>query len=443
MMYDLDEGNAKELLADCMTFDPQKIKKIPLRCRLIAVGFVSGMTLEELNDKLKEEGCEQLYARNRLEAGLIFAFHNHMTYECWRRLEEKYSESVEHDAEKQKFFSGSTVTYRELEQYVRQNSTEYGDIFVTQRITEAMELQLEEAQGEEGKFRDFLIQNQRNFRTVREKSRYYFCKYLYYYTEKKISNYMEAKNSGFGMEQAASELYILKSASRLRQRKMTDEELREMLLDSSISFGGIYDAFNYYYFEYVSSDWMEVLMDYYGNPDNMLESQKKELAKALRDYEPKWSSMSDEEVIKEKYRETEERERNMDAAYSLEGKGRGYQKNRSGEKAVRNYIKGVWDIDRTILICYLLFFGSVLTEQDVQKIDKKRMNEILRECGFAGLKDNNDFDYFVMEYLKVEDPVDYLMEAVTQYALQEKNFFLYHMYRNSVNNDELIRKLID
>ena len=91
MMQDFEKENAAELLENCMTFQPGKTRQIPLRYRLIAVGFLSKMSLEELNNTLKKEGCEQLYSRNSLEAGLIFAFLNHMSYKEWKRLQQKYS----------------------------------------------------------------------------------------------------------------------------------------------------------------------------------------------------------------------------------------------------------------------------------------------------------------------------------------------------------------
>lgn len=442
MMQDFEKENVTEMLENCMTFNPKKTKKIPLRYRLIAVGFLNKMSLEELNNTLKREGCEVLYARNYMEAGLIYAFLNHMSYSEWKNLQKKYSCLMENKVTNDRYFTNSSVTYEELEKYVKENSEACGDMLHTCKITKYLNNQLAETRGNEEKFRDFLIQNQDDFSRVREKTRYYFCKYLYYYTEQKTEDYLKARQHSFGVEQAASDLFILKSASKLRQKNLTEKEIINILHSSSISFGNIYDAFNFYYFDYVSSDWMEVLLEYYGNPENIHPDARKELAKSLRNYEPKWQSKSDDEVIMEKYRALEERERELDAVYSLEGSTRGYQKNRSGEKSVRNYVKGILDIDRTTLICYLLFFGSALTDREEHAITGKRLNEILLECGFACLREEDDFDYFVTEYLNAEDPVDYLMESVTQYALQEKNFFLYHMYRNSVNNDETIRKLM-
>ena len=55
---------------------------------------------------------------------------------------------------------------------------------------------------------------------------------------------------------------------------------------------------------------------------------------------------------------------------------------------------------------------------------------------------SRDFDCFVINYLTAKDRVDYLMESVTESARKEKNFYLYHMYRESVNEEQRLKKLI-
>ena len=47
-------GNT-DLLDECMAFRPDMIKKIPLRFRLIALGFLKKYSLDEMNEKLKPE----------------------------------------------------------------------------------------------------------------------------------------------------------------------------------------------------------------------------------------------------------------------------------------------------------------------------------------------------------------------------------------------------
>ena len=75
-------------------------------------------------------------------------------------------------------------------------------------------------------------------------------------------------------------------------------------------------------------------------------------------------------------------------------------------------------------------------------ITQKRLNAILAECGFPGLREKDEFDSFVMKYMNADDPVDYLMESVTQYAFANRNFFLYHMYQESVSNEAQFEKLL-
>ena len=201
-----------------------------------------------------------------------------------------------------------------------------------------------------------MMDNIHSFSAVREKARYYFCKYLNYYIIEKIENYTQAIKCGEGKEQALSELLILKGISSLRRKNVTLDEAQDILKQASISCGNLYDAFNYYYFEYVSSDWMEVLLDYYGGNIMLLpQKQKQKLVQSLKAYYPKWKSLTDEEIIEKKWNEMQEKEAELDQIYALDSGSRGYQKNRSGEKSVRNYIKGKVDIDRTTLICYLIF----------------------------------------------------------------------------------------
>ena len=123
MIQDFSKKDTVQLLKECMEMDAKKMKKIPLRYRLIAVGFVSHMSLEQLETKLKENGCEQLYARNFIEASLIYAFSRGLSYDQWIHLEKLAEEKINNGAA-DNWFNGSTVTYRELKEYVKSNSRE-------------------------------------------------------------------------------------------------------------------------------------------------------------------------------------------------------------------------------------------------------------------------------------------------------------------------------
>lgn len=300
----------------------------------------------------------------------------------------------------------------------------------------------------EEEFLEFMELNQKDFSIVREKARYYFCKYLNYYIEEKIEAYLVSRKTGFGVKQAVLELNVLKCTAFLRHKFANDEEIREGLLDCGISFGNIYDAFNYFYFGYVSADWLEILLEFYsGCIEDMNTEEKRKLADAIRSYEKGWDGMSDTEVIRKKIEENEEQEYLRDQEFSLgdmkENVGdRGYQKNRSGEKSVRNYIKGNNDLDRTSLICYLLFFGQESLKHQEWVITHEKLDYILGECGFSILCYSNDFDRFLIQYLNADDRVDFLMESVTSAAMEEKNFYLYHMYQGAINDDGKLKELL-
>lgn len=443
MISDLRSQDGEYLLENGMYFRLRELKKTPERYRVIAYGFAENLSLEELNEILTESGCEKLYARNFLEASLVFAFSREMSYERWKKLWGECRSAVKLIAEDDLLAQQKKITVECLREYVEKNSELNKDELCTRKLTRYLEEDIRKLPDDARQFRQFLEQNVQSFSTVREKTRYYFCKYLYYYIMQKINQYLSAVEKGKGVKQALSELLILKGAAGLQQKKMEVSAQREFLENAPVSFGNIYDAFNYFYFGYVSTDWMEVLLDYYGGNITLLpEKEKRNLAKSLRSYESRWKGMEDDEIIKRKWKEMQEEERRLDEIYSLDGRERGYQKNRSGEKSIRNYVKGRVDIDRTTLICYLIFFGRNISVSERQMISLGRINSILQECGFPRLRREKEFDRFIMEYMQSAEPVDYLMEAVTQYAFRNQNFFLYHMYNESVNNEEQFEKLL-
>lgn len=440
---DLREQNGEYFLESCIDFRIREVRKIPDRYLVIAYGFVKNLSLEELNKKLTKAGCEKLYARNFLEASLVFAFSRKMPYERWKELWEECGSAVKLMAEDDLLAQQKQITVASLREYVEKNSKADTGGLSTGQLTTYIEEDIRKLPDDAGQFKRFLEQNVQSFSTVREKTRYYFCKYLYYYIRQKINQYLSAVENGKGVKQALSELLILKGAAGLRQKKMEISAQREFLENAPVSFGNIYDAFNYFYFGYVSTDWMEVLLDYYGGNITMLpEKEKRRLAKSLRSYESRWKGMEDDEIINRKWKEMQEEERRLDEIYSLDGRERGYQRNRSGEKSIRNYIKGRVDVDRTTLICYLIFFGRNISVEQEQMISLDRINKILSKCGFPGLRKNEEFDRFIMEYMECAQPEDYLMEVVTQYAFQNRNFFLYHMYNESANNEEQFERLL-
>ncbi len=223
---------------------------------------------------------------------------------------------------------------------------------------------------------------------------------------------------------------------------MTPAERRAFLESCGISCGAVFDDFSYFFFEYVSLDWVQVLAEYYGSLFDMPEREKAKAAEALkREFPKKYKGLSDEEIIRSRQQELDEEEEKEDEAYSLDSSGRGYQKNRSGENTIRKYIRGTLDIDRTTLVCFLLYFAERADLPEEMKITPDRLTEILLSCGFAGLRMTEDFDLFVLGYLEAEDKAEYLIQEVTNYALDNENFYLYYFYRNSSSYYEDLEKL--
>lgn len=445
MIKDFIRKDTEQLLEVCMNPDISQVKKVPLRYRLIAYGFVKQLSLEQLEEKMAENGCERLYARNPVEASLIYAFSRKMTYKEWQKLERK-SEAVIAER-KEEWFNGSSVSYKELEQYVQAHSEKGVEKCRTAHVTQNLKSGINNSRTEE-EFLHFMEQNQQDFSEVREKARYYFCKYLKFYIDEKMEGYLAARKTGFGVEQAAMELNILKCSAMLRKKYKDEEALRAKLKECNISFGNLYDAFNYFYFGYVSMDWLEILLEYYGSSIERLSSrQKKKLAEGIRAYEDGWQELSDEEVVRQKLKSEEEKERKIDAEYALsdiaeDSAHRGYQRNRAGEKSVRNYIRGVTDLDRTTLICYMLFLGQKFTGHRELEMSRERLDHILEGCGYPPLREKDDFDHFLMQYFMADDRIDFLMESVTRSAMEEKNFYLYHMYQGAGSENKRLKSIL-
>lgn len=428
-----------DILDACMSFSQNIIRQVPLRYRIIALGFVNGFSLDELNDKLSQNGCPKLYSRNFWEATLIFAFLHGYKYDQWRQLQVQCADLYA-QAEGVGWFTGSKITYAELERYIQENSDGEGDLLATQMQTQIMERGLAAAGDNVEDLRTFLRANLSSFSAVRERTRYYFCKYLYYYLNRRIENYFDACRRGRGVEEALSELLALKAVTQLRRNLTRSEDQKHALIrESSLSCGEIFDAFNYFYFGYISADWIQILLECYERIEDIPSRQKQSLADIFRRGHPDWKALSDDEVIRLCIAEAETRE---DEAYALDG-NRGYGKNRAGENALRKYIQGTLDIDRTVLICFLLFFASDAMMPDAHRLTPERLNEILNRCGYASLDIEQDFDWFATEFLESKHPLDFLDEVIVGYARQQENSFLYRIYGGSVHNEsELLRVMI-
>lgn len=433
-----------DYLEKCMSFDSHLDKKVPLRYRLIALGFIKHYTLEQLNQKLMQNNCEKLYSRNIWEAGLIYAFLKKMPYDRWKEIEKETETVMENHSLLSPWFQGNGITFDELKKYVEASSDQSLGMLQTRHLTRELSNKLREAADEDRDFSDFLLQNISEFSVSREKARYYFCKYLYYFLKTKMDGYLADMRSGSPAKEnhPADDMNVFVGMATQRRKKCTPEEMKSFMEKARISCGEIFDGFNEFYFNYVTLNWMEVLLEYYGDIDHLPDDDREYLAESLRHYHKELKGFSDEEVLRTEKGILEEREKKLDKEYSLFGNSKGYQRGRQGENTIRKYIRGELDIDRVSLLFYLLYFGYFADLPTEYRISRERLSDILSECGYARLREDDDFDSFVIQFLKADDPVSYLMDTVTSYALDEENFFLYKVFQASRNEDEMIQKLI-
>lgn len=427
MINSLSSMTEEKMMDECMSDNPRIAKSIPTRYRIIAMGFLSGLSIHELNDTLEDAGCERLYSRNYKEAGLIYAFVHGLSYKEWKEMSIKSDAYIDTVLER-KIYSGRRFTLQDLKAYVESTSDRDIDQLYTRAMTVMLNQQLLTTSSEDA-FYQFLSNNKETFSKVREKARYYFCKYLLSYLEYHVNLAIEEEDPAIA-SLLKFDIRKLKGASR------------EMFHEFPITMSGIYDAFNYHYFSYMDTDWMDVLIDYYGDIESLPAAEKSQLAASLRKYQPDWAGLSDEAILQAKLKEMEENEQRLDELY-VSGTLDSQVRSRSGENMIRQFINGEADIDRTSLLCYLLFFGSILNKDDPLFLSLDRLDHILDQCGFGMLKTENEFDEFILGYISSDDPIDYLMNTVTAYAQQEKNFYLYHMYYKTYSNSKLFEKYID
>ncbi len=264
---------------------------------------------------------------------------------------------------------------------------------------------------------------------------------------------MEKEEQGYLEKLALEELNFLKPLTPLKKDadksrgRMSLEQKREFLENTALTPGGIFDEFNYFYFGYVSVEWVELVFQLYGPvdcwPDNLkiriahlfgycsLNPSREEREEALR-------------LLQEREAQELRREEEMNLEYERDEKkaSKLYQRGRSGEDFFREFITGKRDINRETLISFLLFVKMRTHMDDENKITLMRLNRILLNCGFAQLRPGIGFDRFAMEFLKSQEPFSVLEEYVDRQVGRGQNFYLYKVYRDSYcHQDELAKYL--
>lgn len=387
-----------------MKFDPQKTQKVPLRYRLIALGFMKGDGVQEVNDRLMEQGCMPLYARSYLEAGLIYAFSHGLSYEEWQELLEICEPMRRAEKEKSAYFQGTTVSYQELKQYVSDNSAGDRDEFATRALTRVLEEEICRMSGDREAFQKYFLDNLSCFSAVREKTRYYFCKYMYYFLSDKIERFVSLTGKRVPRGEDFEILKGLKGLTPLKRRQRDPGQTKEFLTVCDISCGEIFEMFNHFYFDYVSNDWVEVLSECLTDMSRL--------------------SRQNKELIEQREKQEMQNEK---------------KKNRLGETMIRRFIRGDLDLDRSTLISMLLFFSDGF-QNDARRMDRERLDTILDECGFSMLRARDTFDRFILSYLDAEDRTEYLMKEAENQALHGENFYLYHVYQGAESQAKLLEK---
>lgn len=434
---------------------------LPRRMEILAEGFAQGLTTAEVNARLTEHDCEALYPRSFLEATLQYAYDHGLSVEQWREILGKCQlETGGIDP-----FPGGKITCRQLRAYV-EGASETG--LETAYVTRFMAEGIDRA-GNADELATFLQENNDKFSGVREKARYYFCKYLYLYIQEKCENYYKSCEISYKMQQqygtalkgeergsrekyALEELCFLKPLTKLKREagkltpSMTPEEKRAYLEEASLTPGGIFDEFNYFYFGYVSAGWMEVLFELYGEFADWPSHTKVRIAQSLGLCTRRSPEAEQKKALAALEKMAAEEQARQEEADNEHGDGellkKLYQRGRSGEDFFRDFILGKRDINRSTLLSFLLFVRSRVQLAPQEAITVPRLNHILMNCGFSQLRPDQAFDRFCLQFLRSKDPMELIEMEVEKQVTQGKDFYLYKVYRDAYcHREELMECL--
>ena len=321
-----------------------EISACPLRCRVIYKGFVNSWTLEELNDNLQEKGEGRLYARDLLEASLIYAFKKSLGFDEWRHLVSDLKELEKTGTYDDFLINGFNGSYSafplaRIRDYVKKSSVVIvGNEYTLQR-TKTVELGLNKL----SKDRDFVLyicENIRSFSEGREKARYYICKYFLEYLNTQIRFYLTDGISRTNKRNIYLDL-PLSNISKMdpnRHANMTRDEVKECLEVAKVSSNKLFELVNRFY-SYI-----------------LLADSEAE--------DPNWEEYSLMSKV-------------------LRGDG----------------------ISRSFLLLLLLFFESEAEiADDGMKLSQHRLDEILRACRFEELSpDKVRIDEMIVKVLSCDD----------------------------------------
>ncbi len=442
------------------------------RMEIIKKGFAEGLNTEEVNRILTANYCETLYARNIYEAALSYAFDHKKTYSEWQNMIGQCRKLYNPGRQS----SGTVMPLADLRKYVEEGSVNESSGTSTAYITKEMQEQLSRTTDEES-FISFLLDNIERFSSVREKARYYFLKYILYYIDEKIDSYLKAcgrvdqirlQKGGILTEEekniektAVEELSFLKPLKPLQRSadtaKMTSknymmpDEKKKWLSGTSLTPGGIYEAMNYYYFGYISMEWLDLCVEMYPYFEDWPLAARKKIAEGLGLITRK-TSREEETVILDSLGERIEqielqKEEELNKIYAKDGSTQErdelYAENRKAANAFRDFILGKTDINRRTLIMFLLFINANTRLGKDRSITIPRLNDILVNCGFSQLRPDREFDKFVIAYMRSEDPMGVFEDMMEERIKKTEESVLYNIYEDAYNHQkELIRDMV-
>ncbi len=324
----------------------EMISSYPLKYRLISKGFICGWDLDTINQNLHEKTGSKLYARDLIDATLIYSFKNRLSFESWKELITVLKDIEKNGSYDELLVSGISGSYSSfplsrIETYVKSSSLLANEKLFTIQRTKTVEQNLDMLSGN----KDFVLYISENIRTFcagREKARYYICKYFLLYLNTKISDYISSGNQRALKRNIYLELPLsnISTMDPKRHAALSEDEIRSCLTNAKISSNKLFELLNRFY-SYI------LLSDSDAN-------------------DPNWEE------------------------YSLMSK----------------ILRGE-SISRNLLMLIILFLGTEAEISDIGlKLSVERMNDILRACSFDILDENlsNDsIDSFILKALRSDD----------------------------------------
>ncbi len=230
-----------------------EIAACPLRCRMIYKGFTEGWNLEELNGKLQEKGEGRLYARDLLEASLIYAFRKGLCFRDWRRLVSDLKELEQRGTYDDFLINGFQGSYSafplaRIRDYVKASSLTIDGSQYTLQRTKTAELRLETLSQDQD-FILYICENIRTFSEGREKARYYICKYFLAYLNTCIQFYLTEGISRVGKRNIYLDLPLsnISAMDPRRHANLTRDEVEECLASAKVSSNKLFELVNRFY----------------------------------------------------------------------------------------------------------------------------------------------------------------------------------------------------